>query len=230
MAEYLSICSRCGCENPIFQSVCKKCGSITRDRVPNIDFWKIVGRIIESPKDAFIEIIQAEQKNYASFVLTASLFKIFLLVSLIVGVFGGNSFSLLSFGYFLLICVLVIIITGYIIKKVLVREKKKEKVFRIKDFYAVFSYSLVPQLMGLIILFALEFIVFGEQMFTFNPSPFLIKKNFAYLFLALELGIIVWNIFMTKMVFSIFFIKKLPPYIFSIIILSFIYFLVIIFM
>lgn len=230
MAEYISICSRCGRENPIYQSVCKKCGSITRDRVPNIDFWKIIGRLIESPKNAFIEIVQAEQKNYASFVLTASLFKIFLFVSLIVGVFGGNNFSLLSFGYFLLVCVLLIIIIGYLIKKVVLKEKKKEQVFRIKDFFAVFSYSLTPQLIGLIILFALEFIVFGEQMFTFNPSPFLIKKNFAYLFLALELGIIVWNIFMTKMVFSIFFNKKLPPYIFSIMILSFIYFLAIIFL
>lgn len=230
MAEYLSICSRCGYENPIYQSVCKKCGSITRDRVPNIDFWKIIGRIIESPKSAFIEIIQAEQKNYASFVLIASLFKIFLLVSLIVGVFGGNSFSLLSFGYFLLVCALLIIITGYLIKKVVVAEKKKEKVIRIKDFFAVFSYSLTPQLIGLIILFTLEFIVFGEQMFTFNPSPFLIKKNFAYLFLALELGIVIWNCFMTKIVFSIFFKKKLPPYVFSIIILSLIYFLAIIFL
>jgi len=230
MAEYLSSCSRCGCENPIHQSVCKKCGSITRDRIPNIDFWKIIGRIIESPKSAFIEIIHAEQKNYASFVLTASLFKIFLLVSLVSGVLGRNSFSLLSYAYFLLICLLVIVIMGFIIKKVVLKEKKKEQVFRIKDFFAVFSYSLVPQLIGLIILFALEFIVFGEQMFTFNPSPFLIKKNFAYLFLALELGIIVWNIFMTKMVFSIFFNKKLPPYIFSIIILSVIYFLAIIFL
>lgn len=230
MTEYLSKCSHCENENPIYLSSCKKCGSITRDRVPNIDFWKIIARLIESPKSAFIEIIQAEQKNYAAFVFFASLFKIFLLISLVSGVFGGNGFSLHSYGYFFLICLFLIILIGYIIKKVVLREKKKEKVVRIKDFFAVFSYSLTPQLIGLIILFTLEFIVFGEQTFTFNPSPFLIKKNFAYLFVVLELGIIVWNIFMTKIVFSIFFNKKSPPYIFSIIILSVIYFLAIIFL
>ncbi|MFA6979725.1 MAG: hypothetical protein WC209_10415 [Ignavibacteriaceae bacterium] len=185
--------------------------------------------MIENPKSALIEIIQAEQKNFTLFVLCASLFKIFLLGSLVSGVVIGKNFSIPSFIFFSASVVILIFIIGHLVKRMTTGVKDRGN-FRIKDFFAAFSYSFTPQLFGLFILFVLEFIVFGEQMFTFNPSPFLIKKNFAYLFLSLELGITVWNIYLTKIFFSIYTDKKLPPYLASFVLIVLIHLLTIIFL
>jgi len=229
MSDYFVSCSRCGRKNPLFQSVCQSCGSITRDRIPNIDFWKILGRLIENPKSALVEIIQAEQKNFTLFVLCASLFKIFLLGSLVAGVLIGKGFSIPSFILFSTSVVILIFIFGHIVKRMIVGVKERG-IFRIKDFFAAILYSFSPQLFGLFLIFVLEFIVFGEQLFTFNPSPFLIKKNFAYLFLTLEFGITLWNLYLTKIFFSIYTDKKLPQYLASIILIGLIYLLTIIFL
>lgn len=229
MPDYFVSCPHCAKENPLFLSTCKNCGSITRDRIPNIDFWKIVGLLIENPGSALVQIIQAEQKNFTLFVLGASLFKIFLIGSLISGVVLGKSFSVPSFGYFLISVVLLILIVGFLFKRAVLKGRGKVD-FRMKDFFSALTYSFVPELFGLFIIFVLEFIVFGEQLFTFNPSPFLIKKNFAYLFLFLELGITLWNIYFTKIFFSIYTSRKFTAFFTSFTVIGLIYFFSIIFL
>ncbi len=220
MSNYLITCHSCGESNPLFKSVCKKCGSIIRDRIPSIDLWRTFGLLIENPQKAFIEIIQAEQKNFATFILITALFKIYILSTIVSGIIYEVRFSLFNFSIHCAVSILVIISTGYLLK-LIVRKKLGE--FHIKDFYAVVSFSFMPQLIGLFIVFAMEFIVFGEQLFTFNPSPFLIKKNFAYLFLVLELGIIIWNISLTSKLFFLYFNKKFLSYFYSLIIIGLIY-------
>jgi len=217
ISNYLITCPSCGEKNPLFRNVCSKCGSVIRDRVPGIDLWKIIGLLIENPKNAFIEIIQAEQKNFATFVLIASLFKIYILSTIFSGILYKGRFSLFNFIILSAVSILVIILIGFFLK-IIVRKQFGE--FRIKDFYAGVSFSFMPQLIGLFILFALEFIVFGEQLFTFNPSPFLIKKNFAYLFLTLEVGIIIWNIFLLSKLFFLYTGKKLLSYFSALIVLT----------
>ena len=220
MSNYLLNCPRCKADNPLFQSVCKKCGTIIRNRVPSIDLWKIFGLLIENPNSAFIEIIQAEQKNFATAVLALALFKVYLLSILLLGVFNEGRFSIVHFIILFAISIVVIISIGFILKKLL-RDQLGE--FRIKDFYAGISFSFMPQLIGLFILFAMEFIVFGEQLFTFNPSPFLIKKNFAYLFLILELSIIAWNINLTSKLFAFYFKKKIVSIFIALVFVGLIY-------
>ncbi|MFA6597660.1 MAG: hypothetical protein WCS69_08050 [Ignavibacteriaceae bacterium] len=182
--------------------------------------WKIFGLLIENPNGAFIEIFHAEQKNFATMVLALALFKVYLLSTLLLGVFNEGRFSIVHFIILFAISVVVIISVGFILKKLL-REQLGE--FRIKDFYAGISFSFMPQLIGLFILFAMEFIVFGEQLFTFNPSPFLIKKNFAYLFLILEISIIVWNINLTSKLFAFYFKKKIISIFISLVFIGLIY-------
>ena len=55
---------------------------------------------------------------------------------------------------------------------------------RFKDTFALIIYSQIPYLFGLIILFPLELVIFGDYLFSKNPSPFTIKGTLAYLFLA----------------------------------------------
>ena len=220
MSNYYVKCSRCGINNPLYESVCKNCGSIIRDRITSLDFWNIIGQLIERPKEAIIHIIQAEQKNFATFVLLAGLFKIFLLSSIISGVLSNGNFSILNFLFFSLVCTALIILTAFFLKKMVAGKEAK---FRIKDFYAGMAYSFMPQLIGLFILFVMEFIVFGEQLFTFNPSPFLVKENFAYLFSALEIGIVIWNVSLLSKLFSIYFSKKFLSFLTSFLLIGLIY-------
>ncbi|NCQ16778.1 MAG: hypothetical protein GW805_00485 [Ignavibacteria bacterium] len=220
MSSYLGICPNCSEKNPLFRSVCKNCGRTLRDRLPGLDFWKLFVLLIEDPNQAFTQIIQSEQKNFATFMLFASLFKIYLLTTIISGIFSFAQFSLFNFIMFSAGSLVGIILLGFLFKFVF---NKKAFEFRIKDFYAGISYSFMPQLIGLFVIFTMEFIVFGEQIFTFNPSPFLIKKNFAYLFSILESGIIFWNIFLLSKMCFIYTSQKLLSYLFALLFLSLIF-------
>jgi len=67
---------------------------------------------------------------------------------------------------------------------------------RFKDTLALIIFSQIPVLFGLLILFPLELVIFGDYLFTLNPTPFVIKGNIAYFFLVLEIGLILWSIFL----------------------------------
>jgi len=67
---------------------------------------------------------------------------------------------------------------------------------RFKDTLALIIYSQIPVLFGLFILFPLELVIFGDYLFTLNPTPFILKGNIAYFFLVLEIGLILWSIFL----------------------------------
>jgi len=67
---------------------------------------------------------------------------------------------------------------------------------RFKDTLALIIYSQIPYLFGLIILFSLELVIFGDYLFSKNPTPFTIKSTLSYLFLALEFAIALWSFFL----------------------------------
>jgi hypothetical protein len=74
--------------------------------------------------------------------------------------------------------------------------KLNEIFIRFKDTFALIIYSQIPFIFGLIILFTLELVIFGDYLFSINPTPFTIKGPIAYLFLIVETGIIIWSIFL----------------------------------
>jgi hypothetical protein len=74
--------------------------------------------------------------------------------------------------------------------------KRNDIYLRFKDTFAIIIYSQIPYLFGLVILFTLELVLFGDYLFSKNPTPFIIKGFLAYLFLILEVGIIIWSIFL----------------------------------
>jgi len=225
-SPYVITCASCGNRNPIYRNICKQCGAIIRDRVPSIDLWRSFGQLIENPIMAFTQVLQAEQKNFATLVLVAALFKIYLISVIISEIYSIGVFSLFHFFVHTLVSIAIIVLIGYFLKFIF---KKYLLEFRIKDFYAGIAYSFMPQLLGLTILFVLEFVVFGEQLFTFNPSPFLIRKNFAYLFSAMEIGVVIWNISLTSKVVWIYTGRKKSSFMFAIFFLGLIYLLMNIF-
>ena len=91
---------------------------------------------------------------------------------------------------------LIILIFTILIK---ITNRLLNNITRVKDIFSILSYTLVPNIFALVILFPLELIFFGEYLFSNNPSPFLIKEIAAYIMLVLEILMILWTYFFSIM-------------------------------
>jgi hypothetical protein len=67
---------------------------------------------------------------------------------------------------------------------------------RLKDNFAILSYTQILNAGSLFILFPLELVIFGDYLFSTNPSPFTIKEPIAYFLFGVELIIVFWTMFL----------------------------------
>lgn len=190
-------CPNCNSENAFYNSVCSGCKFYLRDRIYNIDLWTVISSLIENPTKAFRTIIFSEHKNFILFILFFVSIKYLInarfLSMVSVGEFQSTIGLQLSYLIVLGIILIYFIIFSFLHKSL---RKKSEISIRLKDTFALIIYSQMPFLFGLFILFPLELVIFGDYLFTLNPTPFVIKGNIAYFFLVLEIGLILWSIFL----------------------------------
>jgi hypothetical protein len=194
------ICKYCQTANPFHQLTCLNCKTYLRERVYNLDLWKLLASLIESPIKGFTKIIHSEQKNFIVFIIFLASIKFFIntifffLVSpnhMLVAVDGIRNYLIV-----LLVTALIILVFSLLIK---LTSQITNSVTRAKDIISILSYSLIPNVFALVILFPIELIFFGEYLFSNNPSPFVIKETVSYILLAIELLMIVWTFFLTTM-------------------------------
>ena len=192
------ICHNCQTENPFYKLICENCKSYIRDRVYNIDLGNIIARLIENPTSGFKTIIFSEHKNFLVFLILFSVLK-FEIDSVFISLYFQKeiiSLSNFAVGYLglLLILTAVFILFSYLVNFL---NKKLGYETRVKDNFSIYIYSFLPHLFALIILFPLELVMFGEYLFSTNPSPFALKEFIAYTLLILEFLIIIWSLFLT---------------------------------
>lgn len=194
------ICNNCQTENPFYKVICENCKSYIRDRVYNIDLGNIIARLIENPTSGFRTIIFSEHKNFLVFLILLSVLKFEIDSIFISLVFSKEIISLNNFaiGYLGLALVLtaVFLLFSYLAT---ILNKKIGYETRVKDNFTIYFYSFLPHIFALIILFPLELVMFGEYLFSTNPSPFALKEFIAYTLFILELLIIIWSLFLTIM-------------------------------
>jgi hypothetical protein len=191
------VCPNCDSENPFFNSICSDCSTYLRDRVYNLDLWSIFSLIIESPSKAFNRIIFSEHKNFIFFILLFVSLKFLIEARFLSMISVGNFQSTveLHISYFIIIGVT----TGYFLIFSILYSKVGSAfdiTLRFKDTFALIIYSQLPYLFGLVVLFTLELVIFGDYLFSKNPSPFTIKSTLSYLFFILEIAIIFWSTFL----------------------------------
>lgn len=190
-------CPNCNSENPFYNSVCSGCKFYLRDRIYNLDLWTIVTSLIESPSKAFRTIIFSEHKNFILFILFFVTIKYLINDRFIAMISVGEFQSTVGLQYSYLIVLGVIVIYFLLFSFVYkLLGNLSEINIRFKDTLALIIYSQIPVLFGLFILFPIELVIFGDYLFTMNPTPFVIKGNIAYFFLVLEIGLILWSIFL----------------------------------
>lgn len=192
------ICSNCGTENPFYKYTCSNCKAYLRDRIFNLDLWQVIGLLIESPVRAFNRIIQSEHKNFIILIGVLFSVKAFLDARFLSILFSGESELRIKLIPALLISLGAAFLVIWIFTFILFFTNKVSGLkTRIRDNNAVLSYTLLPFSFGLIILFPIELIVFGQFLFSINPSPFVIKPAVAYILLAFEALLILWGIFLS---------------------------------
>jgi hypothetical protein len=192
------ICKSCGSENPYYEVICSNCHSFLKERIFNIDLWHTIEELIESPVKAFRRIIQSEHKNFISLMFVVTAFKLFInsiFISLLL--FKNEravNFFIARFLYFscgmLALFLILSIFSLLTIKSWGVRG-------RFKDLFSILTYSMMPYSFAAIILFPIEIIIFGEYLFSVNPSPYIIKPFLAWTLTGIELVLILWSLSLT---------------------------------
>jgi hypothetical protein len=191
------ICKSCSAENPYYEVICSNCHSYLRDRIFNIDLWKTVEQLIETPIKAFRRIIQSEHKNFISLIFIFAVFKLFISSIFISLALFKNEQALnifiTRFFFFAAGMLVLLLILSLVLLLVLKVGGIKA---RYKDLIALFTFSLMPYSFAAIILFPVELIIFGNYLFSVNPSPFVIKSFFAWVLLSIEFLLILWSAFL----------------------------------
>jgi hypothetical protein len=160
--------------------------------------WKTIEQLIETPVIAFRRIIQSEHKNFISLIFIFAVFKMFIssiFVSLIIfrNELALNDF-ITRFVLFAIGMLTLLLIISLLLRIILKNGGIKA---RYKDLLALLTFSLLPYSFAAIILFPVELIIFGNYLFSVNPSPFIVKSFFAWILLVLEILLILWSVFLT---------------------------------
>lgn len=194
----LNICNNCGAENPSYQLTCVSCKSYLRERIVNLDLWNLLGLMLHSPSEAFKLIIYAEHKNFIFFILLFTSIKltinsIFLFLLSYTGDPVLNNFFLNALIIFFILTV-ILFLFSFAAKFI---YKAAGLNTRVKDTFAVLTYSFVPYIYALVFLFMIELIIFGSVIFSQNPSPFVIKSTIAYTLAAFEAATVLWSVILS---------------------------------
>ena len=194
------VCKNCKTSNPFHQLTCLNCKGYLRERVYNLDLWMLLEQLIESPIKGFTKIIHSEQKNFIIFIIVLVSIKFFINTIFFFLINAQNNLSSLNgirnYCIILTSVTLIILIFTILIK---ITNRLLNNITRVKDIFSILSYTLVPNIFALVILFPQELIFFGEYLFSNNPSPFLIKEIAAYIMLVLEILMILWTYFFSIM-------------------------------
>jgi hypothetical protein len=186
-------CPVCQTENDQFSTVCKKCGGYLQNRVPNLDLFDLVWKIIESPRNAFRLIRLADHKNYALLLYTltgiAATFAVFWYFRL--GDVIGNILIIIFLA--ILIGIPLGIVLCPIVSSLhwgILKILGKKASFR--NSLGITSYSFVPIIISLLFVMPIELLTFGMYFFTFNPPPITIKPVSYMVLMGLDCVLRVW--------------------------------------
>ena len=193
----VQVCKNCGAENPFYVSTCEKCNFILRNKIANIDLWSEIAGLLESPVNAFGRIVQSEHKNFAVSILLFAVVKFCVdstFLSMLRSKGSYADFNIFSNIIFVVAFLIAHLFAYSFIIKVITKASGVKT--RLKDNLAILTYSLIPHSLALCIIFPIEVAVFGVNIFSTNPSPFLLKPTVAYIFSGFEVLIFLWSIFL----------------------------------
>jgi hypothetical protein len=186
-------CGVCKTENDEFAIVCRNCKSYIQNRIPNLDFFATVWKVIESPRRAFHDITLAEHKNY----------------SLLLFALFGIGLSYTGFWYFqlgsrfdslldlLAKATAIGVVLGFVCAVLF--TSLFDLVVRIlggkgalRNSLGILAYATTPVSLTLAMILPIELLSFGMYLFTSNPNPYLIKPGLYVALLFSDSAMALW--------------------------------------
>jgi hypothetical protein len=143
-----------------------------------------------------VRIIQADHKNFVSFILVFIALKFFLYSVFVQSLLDLPIKNSQNIGTNLLLLLGIYVVIIFIFIRIKTSIINRWRVSRYKDNLSLFSYSFVPIIFSLFILTPVEYGIFGVHWFIFNPSPFIIKEFLAYVLAFVEIMMVIWSIFL----------------------------------
>jgi hypothetical protein len=186
-------CTSCHTENDEFAIVCRNCRSYIQNRIPNLDFFYTVWKVIESPRKAFHDVTLAEHKNYS--LLLFSLFGIALsFTGFWYFTLGSRFDSLLAL---LAEAVLIGVVLGLVCAIVFtfffeVTTRLVGGKGTIRSSLGILAYATTPVSLSLAFVLPVELLTFGMYLFTSNPNPYSIKPELYVTLVAVDCAVGLW--------------------------------------
>ncbi len=189
----MSKCPICQSENEWFVTSCKHCGSFLQNKVDTLNLFETLWKLVDSPVEAFRKIVLAKHKNYV--VVLSGFFGVaFVFAFLWFHQFGGRFdtlLSILSFG--LLLGPVVGIGFLFVLSTVIYTLLRRFRIpMRFRNTLAVCSYACAPIVFSLFLVFPLELMTFGMDMFTSQPPLSILNPTSFVLFLLLDGLAVLW--------------------------------------
>lgn len=203
-------CSKCSHVNPPHKSNCEQCKNHLRERYVNLDLWNTILLLIEEPKTAFRNIVYSEHKNFIFFLLFFISIKNLIIARFIsVPELGLNNVTSPLVSSLLLSTIMTATLFVLIAIVFQILNKKNDVKIRFIDVFSISVYSFIPYLIGLLLVFPVQLIVLGSDIFSNNPYAFKIKPTISYILMGLELIMILWTIILFFKSVSIVYSKRI---------------------
>lgn len=187
-------CSVCGGTNDDLATTCSNCHSFLQAKVDTIDLFSTIWGLIERPGPTMRKIVLAKHKNY-----------VFALLALLGMALSLAFFSFLQLGrqmpYGALIGIGIIagplvglmfgLLAGWVARGItgLLGGKGTAKNLR-----AVLAFGAVPIVLLLVIVYPVEFGIFGKFLFDHNPPPEVYEPALHYALLILNIIGLLWAV------------------------------------
>jgi hypothetical protein len=189
------VCKNCHEENPYHNLTCQKCNGFLRPRISNIDLWHTIWDIFEAPVKTAENIIHSDHKNFLVLLLCLCCLKFSIVKSMVFNSLKGKGVVIDSFISSIanggIVFVIFVIGFAFLMTKL---NKFLGVQTRFKDNLSIYTYSFIPLLLGMVVLIPINFALFGEYWFTFNPSPFIIKQTAAITLVVIDAILFSWSI------------------------------------
>ncbi|MBU2445275.1 MAG: hypothetical protein KJ666_06835 [Bacteroidetes bacterium] len=181
------ICKSCRTENLFEAYKCSNCSNVMRAKVSNIDFWAILYQLLFDTTLGFKQIVYAENKNFVAALFILLNLKLSTLLLAVCSVYDlGFSFSEFWIILFVLTIASSIFVFLYLETLRIIFVKIYQVDILRKNYFSIVGYASSFFSMSIFILLPIELLLFGQYLFSSNPSPFAIKEIPAYLTAGLE--------------------------------------------
>jgi hypothetical protein len=187
-------CPVCGAENDAFASVCTSCKAFVQAKVDNLDLFRTIWGLLESPRATFRRIGLAREKNYVYALsgLSGIAFVYAIMWYRNLGAKIPELTVLLGIGLAagLVAGIILVFFFAWILMKLgrLVGGKASFRNMR-----AVTAYAFVPVVASLVCIFPLEVAIFGRYFFDANPPPMVINPVAYIVLLAFDAAAVFWS-------------------------------------